>query len=293
MATFRASIGLVVAIAACVAGAETAAAADVVRGYGNDEVVLEGKIEAGDCRKLGDFVHQKGGRRVYLASPGGNVLEAMEIGRLVRALKLETVVPGKLASDYLRERGKPIDDLRERRAAQHKLKDYKANFMCASSCFFVFVAGVFRSSDIGDAILGIHRPYLSEDELKALSSDQAITTARQGRTIVESYLKEMGVPANYAEKMFSVGRDDVRWISNDDFEADFQGFIPELKDWADAKVKAGLKELNTIEMSAARMSDTIKREREVLNELTDNAWLQMFGQPRAIDRAQSFCTPRK
>ena len=35
--------------------------------------------------------------------------------------------------------------------------------------------------------------------------------------------------------MFSVPKDEIRWISNDDFEADFNGFIPELKDWVDAR----------------------------------------------------------
>jgi hypothetical protein len=45
----------------------------------------------------------------------------------------------------------------------------------------------------------------------------------------------MGVPAKYADQMFSIPKDQVRWISPEDFEADFTGFIPELKDWVDAR----------------------------------------------------------
>jgi hypothetical protein len=57
-------------------------AADISRGFGSSEVLLEGTIEAGDCRKLGSFVYEKEAGSIYLASPGGNLAEAMEIGRL-------------------------------------------------------------------------------------------------------------------------------------------------------------------------------------------------------------------
>jgi hypothetical protein len=39
----------------------------------------------------------------------------------------------------------------------------------------------------------------------------------------------------HAEMMFSVPKDQVRWIDEIDFKADFSGIIPELKDWMDAK----------------------------------------------------------
>jgi hypothetical protein len=53
--------------------------------------------------------------------------------------------------------------------------------------------------------------------------------------MVESYLKEMGVQAKYAELMFSIPKDEVRWIGKADFDADFSGDIPELRDWIDAR----------------------------------------------------------
>jgi hypothetical protein len=55
------------------------------------------------------------------------------------------------------------------------------------------------------------------------------------RTLVESYLKEMGVPAKYADLMFSIPKDHIRFINYDDFQRDFEGYIPELRDWLDAK----------------------------------------------------------
>lgn len=159
----------------------------------------------------------------------------MKIGRLVRALKLDTVVPSN------------IDDAAASKtlAVYHKLKDSKSNYMCASACFLVFVAGIHRESSgfseprlgihFSEPRLGIHRPYLSENDLRALSSGKAMAAATRTRTVVENYLREMGVPAKYADQMFSVPKDGIRWLSNNEFEANFAGFIPELKDWVDAR----------------------------------------------------------
>jgi hypothetical protein len=51
--------------------------------------------------------------------------------------------------------------------------------------------------------------------------------------MVENYLKVMGVPAKYAETMYSEPVRRIRWIRNDDVELD--GFIPQVRDWVDAR----------------------------------------------------------
>ncbi len=189
--------------------------------------VLEGKIAAGDFDKFKSFVlNGNNVVEIYLASPGGDLSEAMKIGLLIRILKLSTVVPSKALTNQSR---KLI-------AARHDLKDPKADYLCASACFFVFVAGIHRiSDDSGPAILGIHRPSLSGSELKRLNFDQAATANDRTRTTVENYLKVMDVPAKYAEDMYSVPKSKIQWIRNDEFEADFAGFIPELRDAVAAK----------------------------------------------------------
>jgi hypothetical protein len=45
----------------------------------------------------------------------------------------------------------------------------------------------------------------------------------------------MGVPAKYADQMFSISKTDIHWISDDEIKADFDGFISELRDWVDAR----------------------------------------------------------
>jgi hypothetical protein len=283
------------AIAVCAANVVPLHAAEIREGSWFGEMVLEGEIEAGDSEKFKRFIDENQSKAVYLASPGGNLAEAIEIGRIVRVLKLETIAPGKLSSDH-----------RKTIAARHKLKTPEANYMCASACFFVFVAGVHRVMDIhaalvaDEVILGIHRPFLTDSDLRKLSANQAIASANQLRKLVESYLKEMSVPAKYADLMFSVPKDQVRWIGSADFQSDLEGFIPELKDWMDAqcdkrtdaekvmweaiKDKSGTEktfaEKKLGEMLGKKMSEKDECEDKTLSNLSHQAYLKMFLEPR-------------
>jgi len=161
---------------------------------------------------------------IYLASPGGSLVEAMKIGRLVRALRWDIQVPSQAPPD-----------VRQKIVAALKLKDPQTNYMCSSACFFISIAGIERLSALDKAFVGIHRPYMSDADLTTLSANQAMASAAQVRTVVEAYLKEMGVPSKYADLMFSIPKDQVLWISEKDFQADFAGIIPELKDWMNAQ----------------------------------------------------------
>jgi len=188
--------------------------------------VFEGQIEAGDFDRFKDFI-LKGGRAtdIYLASPGGNLAEAMKIGMLVRLLKLSTVVPSKQLTNHGRDLV----------ATRHDLKNSK-DYACASACFFIFVGGIYRSSaDHGPAILGIHSPTLSLNDLTKVAPNQATVATDRIRTIIKNYLKVMDVPAKYVEEIYSAPKSRVRWIRNDEFESDFAGFIPELKAFVAAK----------------------------------------------------------
>ncbi len=236
MAMSGSSFRMMVAIAACAFGTVIVDAAEIrVDMTVSSGAILEGKIKAGDFDKLRSFIFDgDGAENIFLVSPGGDLAEAMKIGRLVRQLKLTTSIP-----DKLRPASRFDSKYQKEWIARYNLKDLKANYMCASACFFVFVAGIHREvagwlSDL-EPVLGIHRPYLSENDLRALSSDKAIAVGTRTRVVVEDYLKEMGVPAKYADQMFSAPKNEVRWIKNDEFEADFNGFIPGLKDWVDAR----------------------------------------------------------
>ena len=295
----RTSIRLMAAIAACAVGVAPLRAADI-RGDMENGVVLEGKIEAGDYDKLrivyGEkrtnqfYIGMLGANEIYLASPGGDLAEAIKIGRLVRALKLHTVVPGGPYPVGPYEKYSDAD--------RHQLKNPKANYMCTSACFFIFVAGITRTAEVDlDPRLGIHRPYLSDSDLSTLSGNQAITSANRVKTTVENYLKEMNVPGRYVDLMFSVPRDKIRWLEKADV-ADLDGTIPELRDWLAArcdkrtdvekavweKITADprpIGQLSTAERSIfdkmlKKMSVMHNCENETLDKLSGSAWLQVF-----------------
>jgi len=230
MAMFYGLFRSVAVFVACILGPATVGAAEIRVDPSRAAAagaVLEGKIEAGDFDKFKNFLlNGDNAVEIYLASPGGDLAEAMKIGLLARILKLSTVVPSKALTNQNRDLA----------ATRRNLKDPKANYMCTSACFFVFVAGIHRSSDdLGPAILGIHRPSLSENALKKLNLDQTTAANERTRATIENYLKVMDVPAKYAEDMYSVPKGKIQWIRNDEFEADFGGFIPELRDWVAAR----------------------------------------------------------
>jgi hypothetical protein len=84
---------------ACILGSAMAFAADIRTDSSAGPAagaVLEGQIGRGDFDKFKKFILNTGNVvELYLASPGGDLFEAMRIGLLVRLFKLSTIVPGK------------------------------------------------------------------------------------------------------------------------------------------------------------------------------------------------------
>jgi hypothetical protein len=286
------SFALALAIAGPGGVASHAAEVSVV----SNEIILEGKIEAGDFDKLEKLARDAKPRSIFVASPGGNLAEAIKIGRLVRALNLWTKIPG----------GSSVNPrlnatIRERTLAQYPLKDPKNNYLCTSACFFVFIAGVRRSvvSETDEPVLAIHRPFRSTNGLAQFSSDQAVAAANQLRGLVEYYLREMSIPAKYADLMMFVPRDQVRMISKDEFYSELDGIIPELKDWFAARcdkrtdAEKALSQNVQATYNAGRsitkqqedmLPDLYKKnmeiakcERETQVELSRQAWQKVFG----------------
>ena len=143
---------------------------------------MEGMIVPGDYDKLSKLINENCPSKswntscpseIYLASPGGSVAEAMKIGRLVRMLRFGTQVPENLPETY-----------REKHIRAVGLQDPKGTYMCASACFFIAVAGIERSPAwaVPKPILGIHRPFMTDADLKTLSANQVIASATQVRT---------------------------------------------------------------------------------------------------------------
>lgn len=123
-------------------------------------MTLRGAVAAGDAERVAAFLDSASPapRVVRLDSPGGAVSEALEIGRALRAVGLDTEV--------------------------------QAGAVCLSACPYMLAAGVHRRADEG-AHVGVHQHYFGEATL--LPAFMAVEDIQRGQARVMAYLDEMGV----------------------------------------------------------------------------------------------------
>ena len=116
---------------------------------------------------------------VSFDSEGGDVNEAIKIGRFLREATAQVSVNGN----------------------------------CFSSCFLAVVGsvGIFPSDNIG-----IHRPYSAADKLKLVNSSDYESYYNSVKGAIWKYLLDMDVPVTLIEKMFSVPSTDLYFLSQND-----------------------------------------------------------------------------
>lgn len=157
---------------------------DVTRDRKNEYTLfLSGTIVPGDLKKIVAAVTPPADFPKYftLDSPGGDILEAMAMGRFIRETASGTFVAGS----------------------------------CLSACVFLLVAGVSQSALDGAAV-GLHRPYFDPKEFAGLSLPDAEKKYKVLHAITRRYLEEMGMPTAAIEKMFSISSDDVYYLTPQD-----------------------------------------------------------------------------
>lgn len=145
-----------------------------------------GPIQAGDAAKLKaayDREKVRPGaktsespmyRLIRLNTPGGDLQEAMKIGRWVRENKMEVIVPDKAH--------------------------------CFSSCVYVLAAGVIKHP-FGD--VGIHRPYLVTTPAGSVDA-----TMKKALRDSQAYFTEMNIPAQLADAMFSTPPEHIELLGD-------------------------------------------------------------------------------
>ncbi|MDF2461772.1 MAG: hypothetical protein K0Q43_7 [Ramlibacter sp.] len=172
-------------------------------------VTLSGAIVPGDAERLAShFMSTKPiqisttssyypfPNTLYLNSPGGDVLEAVRLAELVRALGLAVAVaPGAKGS-------------------------------CASSCFLIYVSAVARSAAGIDTLraqgarrnlgaLGVHRPYLRE----IASGPAGAREQEEVMVAMRAHLTKFGVGQALIDKMMSHASNDIYWLDAEDIRA--------------------------------------------------------------------------
>lgn len=173
-------------------------------------MIMKGEIVQGDYKKLVSVIkkHNRIPGSVLLSSRGGDVLEAIRIGRLMRK-GLVTMVVLDLPANGL------VNDAR--------------SATCESACFLVLAGGVERLSP---EPIGIHRPYYDPSYFAGLTADEATSKYKSLDNMVRSYLLEMNVPTKTIDTMMERASDKMSYYET--FEILPQK-APAYEEWIKAK----------------------------------------------------------
>ncbi len=170
---------------------------------GSQSLVLRGEIAHDDARRVERLLRLSGPvAGVRLDSTGGNLSEALALGRLLHRQRLAARVP--------------------------------AGAVCASACVYAFAGARSREVESGGRI-GVHM-YASTHggDVLAMIAQLVREHGDEGAAIVArkleqrsaamtlevaSYLDEMSIPLTLLIPTFATPPDEVRWLSRDELRA--------------------------------------------------------------------------
>ncbi len=195
-------------------------------------ISLENEITKSDISELTNKTSNNLEKKIYikLSSQGGNLISAMNIGRLLRKNNATATV----------------------REGEH----------CMSSCVFILAGAPYRNI-YGD--VGIHRPYLSDD--KASSTSKQKNQHDKIKSIVTGYLKEMNITDELYEAMYRIPPDEILILSKNDIKRYGLSSVDPLQHDADIAVKSDKLGITSAElikrksvMNQACNKDLIKKD---------------------------------
>ncbi len=227
-------------------------------------VFLKGEIRKGDLQKIKKAASQllKSSKEntftLLLDSTGGDVLEAIEIGRFLRSVLASAVVSGKEVYDPETELGKFVSDngtigeIFFKRKSD-KIENYELP-RCHSACVLILAGAVIRNvrdsidyrkvsrineSPIGKMeyiySIGLHRPYFIREHFKNLSTADADKQYRELEALTKSYMAEMGLSQSFIDRIFVTRSADVDLISSEEFYKHVPSTASYLDEWLIAK----------------------------------------------------------
>jgi len=155
-----------------------------------ESILLKGEIFPGDYNRLLDFIRIDTNRfwrshGFILASPGGDIEEALWIARLVKGTYAEVFVG-------------------------------PATGPCVSACFFIFASAARREAHPGS--LGVHRPYVHPKHLISLSPLQAESLQKDILKRARLQLEDLQVPTSIIDTMFQRASTEVYWLTKLEIE---------------------------------------------------------------------------
>ncbi|RUW74809.1 MULTISPECIES: hypothetical protein [unclassified Mesorhizobium] len=147
-------------------------------GWGLHYILVSGDFAyQDDLSTFENQVRSNSATAVTFSSPGGNIQKAMELGRLIRRLGINTI---------------------QFRAVE-----------CASACSLAFLGGVIRYADPGS--IGVHKSSFQGDV--SLTTQEAVSAVQQITADVMTYMIEMGVDPALLQLSLQYDSNDIRYLS--------------------------------------------------------------------------------
>ena len=129
---------------------------------------------------------------IQIHSEGGDVMESLKIGRLIRKLRMNVSVSN------LRNPSKPFEG------------------KCFSACMNIFISGLngLASNDYNffTGNLGIHRPSFNDDYFAGLSSSESEILYLKYEDEVKAYMQEMGANQTLIDLTFNTPSSELHMI---------------------------------------------------------------------------------
>ena len=198
-------------------------------------IVLDGEIVEGDAEKIKALAKGKYVRDIVMASPGGDVLEAMKISEFLNDRYIIAEPTGDLSKDpsfvglNLPSRCvSPILDP-EITARVSALVTYD-NCGCVSSCALILLTAPSRPIETFYSFVGVHRPYFIPDYYAGLSEAAAKKSYRKMLKGVEAFLDSNDVPRTIVDIMISNASNQVHFLTKEEGKllGDRKPYIQEL-----------------------------------------------------------------
>lgn len=162
-------------------------------------LLILGPIEPGDLIKIKKVIRDRGYPfTTNISSPGGDVEEALEIGRFFNNAFMTVM----------------------------------AKDQCDSSCFLIWAGAYHRTVDVK---LGLHRPYFNPRAFAELSANDARKKYAALNETVDQYLVNMSVPRSLIDKMMATESIDIWYLPPQNVHQYISEYSPALKEWFIAK----------------------------------------------------------
>ena len=190
--------------------------------------LIKGRIVEGDAEQFTKFVRDNHPYldAVDLWSSGGQIVDAIQIGLLVRKEMLLTRAPNYFGTQSEAEQGNI--ETEQGNGIIGKLPGIceGTGCVCYSSCFIIWSAGVERTG----TVVGFHRPTVTGKEFQNAPGEEAVSKYRELLSALRAYFLEMEIPFGIIEAMLGVSSAERVLRIPDDVAYDLRA-APSISEW--------------------------------------------------------------